>query len=104
MLHSGFDISPGAIPRTDELATERKIGQTDSIIEEYADHTGLTRLAFAPQQMQHVGLRSSRENLEINTQSTWAFWFEENDAEKLKIEHERLIAASDKIWLPNSNI
>jgi hypothetical protein len=50
---------------------------TDSIIGEYADHTGLTHLAFAPQKMQHVGLQSSRDNLEINTQSTWVFWFEE---------------------------
>ncbi|KAJ6072640.1 hypothetical protein N7467_010725 [Penicillium canescens] len=78
---------------------EKKSGQTDSMIEEYADQTGLTRLALAPQQLQHVGLRSSRDNLEVNTQSTWAFWFEENDARKLKAEHERLLAASDHYWL-----
>ncbi|KAJ5483215.1 hypothetical protein N7530_002461 [Penicillium desertorum] len=77
---------------------EKKSGQTDSLIEEYAIDSGLTRLALAPQQLQHVGLQSSRDNLEINTQSTWAFWFEENDASELNIEHKRLIAASDDDW------
>ena len=89
------------VPALISWLREKKSGQTDSIIEEYADHTGLTRLAFAPQQMQHVGLQSSRDNLEIDTQSRWAFWFEENDAEKLKLEHEQLVAASDKTWLLN---
>lgn len=78
---------------------ERKAGQTDAIIEEYAEKTGLTRLALAPQQLQHVGLRSSRDNLEINTQSTWAFWFEENNSQDLKTEHDRLMAASDLNWV-----
>lgn len=78
---------------------KRKSGQTDSIIEDYADETGLSRLALAPQQLQHVGLRSSRDNLEINTQSTWAFWFEENDPKKLKAEHEQLVAESDIKWI-----
>ncbi|KAJ5044911.1 hypothetical protein NUH16_001721 [Penicillium rubens] len=77
---------------------EKKSGQTDSLIEEYAIDSGLTRLALAPQQLQHVGLQSSRDNLEINTQSTWAFWFEENDASELNIEHKRLVAASDDDW------
>ncbi|KAJ5569490.1 uncharacterized protein N7459_008920 [Penicillium hispanicum] len=82
-----------------EYLQDRKSGQTDSMIEEYATQTGLTRLALAPQQLQHVGLRSSRDNVAINTQSTWAFWFEENDPKKLKAEHERLLAASDTAWL-----
>lgn len=78
---------------------ERKNGQTDSMIEEYATNTGLTRLALAPQQLQHVGLRSSRDNLEVNTQSTWAFWFEENNAEQLKAEHRHLLDTSDGDWV-----
>lgn len=78
---------------------KRKSGQTDSIIEDYAEETGLTRLALAPQQLQHVGLRSSRDNLEINTQSTWAFWFEENDPKQLKSEHQQMLAASDVHWV-----
>lgn len=78
---------------------ERKSGQTDAIIEEYAEKTGLSRLALAPQQLQHVGLRSSRDNLEINTKSTWAFWFEENQSQDLKAEHERLMEASDLTWV-----
>lgn len=59
---------------------ERKSGPTDNLIEGYADQTSLTRLALAPQQLQHVGLQSSRNNPEINIQSTWALWFEENSA------------------------
>ncbi|RAL10646.1 uncharacterized protein BO97DRAFT_406889 [Aspergillus homomorphus CBS 101889] len=75
--------------------TEVKAGQTDSIIEEYADATRLTRYALAPQQLQHVGLKSSRDNLEINTRSTWAFWFEENKPEVLRREHEALLRDGD---------
>lgn len=87
------------VPSLIRYLQKRKSGQTDSIIEDYAEETGLARLALAPQQLQHVGLRSSRDNLEINTQSTWAFWFEENDSKKLKAEHERLLAASDSRWI-----
>ncbi|WEW58064.1 hypothetical protein PRK78_003531 [Emydomyces testavorans] len=70
---------------------ERGHGQTDSMIEEYAKQAHLTRYALAPQQLQHVGLKSSRDNTELNTQSTWAFWFEENDATVLRREHEKLL-------------
>ncbi|OJK00775.1 hypothetical protein ASPACDRAFT_51674 [Aspergillus aculeatus ATCC 16872] len=38
------------------------------------------------QQLQHLGLKSSRDNLEINTRSTWAFWFEENMSADLRKE------------------
>ncbi|RAH75608.1 uncharacterized protein BO66DRAFT_12946 [Aspergillus aculeatinus CBS 121060] len=75
--------------------SEVKAGQTDSIIEEYADAHGLTRYALAPQQLQHVGLKSSRDNLEINTRSTWAFWFEENMPADLRKEHEDLLRDID---------
>lgn len=66
-------------------------GQTDGMIEEYADQTGLTRYALAPQLLQHVGLKSSRDNTEINTRSTWAFWFEGSDPVTLREEHWRLL-------------
>ncbi|KAL4982604.1 hypothetical protein BDW68DRAFT_195196 [Aspergillus falconensis] len=48
-------------------------GQTDPIIEEDADLNGLHRYAVAPPLLQHVGLKSSRDNLDVNTQGTWAF-------------------------------
>ncbi|KAL6240152.1 hypothetical protein BDW75DRAFT_197106 [Aspergillus navahoensis] len=67
------------IPYLIAFLQERKSGQMDSLIEEYADQRGLKRFAYAPPQLQHVEIRSSRDNLEINTRSTWAFWFEEND-------------------------
>ncbi|KAI9374797.1 hypothetical protein BJX61DRAFT_532064 [Aspergillus egyptiacus] len=78
-----------------EFLSAKGHGQTDSMIEEYADHYGLTRYALAPPQLQHVGLKSSRDNLDINTQSTWAFWFETNDPAALREEHRRLLQDED---------
>ncbi|KAL4737065.1 hypothetical protein BDV11DRAFT_192638 [Aspergillus similis] len=70
-------------------------GQTDSMIEEYADLNGLNRYAVAPPLLQHVGLKSSRDNLDINTQSTWAFWFETNEPGLLRKEHTELLGDAD---------
>lgn len=79
-----------------DFLQERGSGQTDSLIEEYADMQGLERYALAPQVVQHVGLISSRNNLAINTRSTWAFWFETQDPFLLGLEHEELAKAG--IW------
>jgi hypothetical protein len=70
-------------------------GQTDSMIEEYADLNGLHRYAVAPPLLQHVGLKSSRDNLDVNTQSTWAFWFETNEPRVLRKEHAELLGSAD---------
>ena len=70
---------------------ERGSGQTDSLIEEYADSQGYERYAHAPQVVQHVGLVSSRDNLAVNTRSTWAFWFESQDPLELEAEHKKLV-------------
>ena len=75
------------IPPMIEWMRMKKHGQTDSMIEEYADINGLDRYALFPQAVQHVGLQSSRDNLAINSQSTWAFYFETNDPVKLNKEH-----------------
>lgn len=75
---------------------ERASGQTDALIEEYADSQSYARFAVAPQVVQHVGLISSRNNLAVNTQSTWAFWFEAQDARRLRREHDELVRWS--IW------
>ena len=61
------------VPDLIEFLHERKSGQTDSLIEEYADQKKLRRYALAPPQVQHIGICSSRDNLEINTRSTWVF-------------------------------
>ncbi|TKA30185.1 hypothetical protein B0A50_02904 [Salinomyces thailandicus] len=78
------------------MLQERGSGQTDSMIEEYGTEMGLEKYALAPQVVQHVGLVSSRDNLEINTRSTWAFWFETQSSAKLKKEHAALARAG--IW------
>ncbi|RDW81314.1 uncharacterized protein DSM5745_04871 [Aspergillus mulundensis] len=74
---------------------ERVHGQTDSLIEEYADLNGLSRYAVAPPVLQHVGLKSSRDNTDLNTQSTWAFWFEANEPGRLRKEHADLLEDED---------
>ena len=66
-------------------------GQTDMMIEEYADQTGKQRLAMGKQVVQHVGLESSRGNNFVNGQSTFAFWFEEYDSRRLEREHDELL-------------
>ena len=76
------------IPDLMKYLEERGNGQTDQMIEDYADRDVKQRLATAKQLVQHVGLQSSRDNAFINSQSTWAFWFELNDAEKLRKEKE----------------
>ncbi|EEP76986.1 conserved hypothetical protein [Uncinocarpus reesii 1704] len=79
------------VPGVVEYLRQEKRGQTDTMIENYAEKTGLKRYALAPQQLQHVGLQSSRDNTEVNTQSNWAFYFEENDPNVLKKEHSDLL-------------
>ncbi|KAM5490399.1 hypothetical protein MaudMau93_002597 [Microsporum audouinii] len=70
---------------------KRGHGQTDTMIEEYAEESKLIRYALVPQQLQHVGLKSSRDNTELNAQSTWAFYFEQNKPRLLRKEHDQII-------------
>lgn len=88
------------VPGLIKWLEERKSGQTDLLIEEYADAKGLRRFAHAPPQLQHIGSTSSRFNLDINTRSTWAFWFEENDPEVLDRKHESLVRGGKVPWIP----
>lgn len=83
------------VPKLIEYLEQEKRGQTDLMIEEFAARESLRRYALAPQQLQHIGLRSSRDNLEINTQSTWAFWFEENDPKHLRAEHDNMLSEQE---------
>ncbi|KAF7918182.1 uncharacterized protein EAE98_009794 [Botrytis deweyae] len=59
--------------------TGRGSGQTDLMIEDYAENEGMERLALGKQVVQHVGVKSSRGDNQINAMSTWAFHFEEYD-------------------------
>lgn len=65
------------VPELSSYLRERGAGQTDMIIEDYASERGKQRLAIRPQLVQHIGTQSSRDNGAIDTQSVWAFWFEE---------------------------
>lgn len=70
-------------------------GQTDTLIEQFADENHFERYALAPQVVQHVGLVSSRDNDLINTRSTWAFWFETRIPHILRQEHAAIAASLD---------
>jgi hypothetical protein len=89
-------LSRGQVPGLISYLAQRKAGQIDTMIEEYADENKLERYALSPQVVQHIGLVSSRDNLEINTKSTWAFWFEASNAAQLRAEHQELSKGS--IW------
>lgn len=79
------------VPSLISFLADRKRGQTDLMIEDYARRTGLQRFALAPQVVQHVGISSSRGMEEVHTRSVWAFWFEAYEAEALRREHRRLL-------------
>ena len=72
----GLVFPRDAVPPLLRYLEERGHGQTDSLIEEFADRDGWDRFALAPQVLQHVGLVSSRGNEVVNARSTWAFGFE----------------------------
>ncbi|TVY43147.1 hypothetical protein LSUB1_G001318 [Lachnellula subtilissima] len=78
------------VPELTSYLREIGTGQTDTMIENYADERGKQRLALRPQLVQHVGLESSRDNNFQNSQSTWSFWFEEYNPDTLRKEHDAL--------------
>ncbi|CRG92867.1 Immunoglobulin A1 protease autotransporter [Talaromyces islandicus] len=87
------------VPSLTQYLEQEHSGQTDLMIEDFAKKAELRRFALAPPQLQHIGLRSSRKMAEIDVQSTWAFWFEANDAQKLKAEHERILEEEKMVHL-----
>jgi hypothetical protein len=89
------DQVPGLI----EYLKVRREGQTDTLVEDYAEQKGFDRYALTPQPIQHVGLISSRGNTVVNTQSNWAFWFETNKPSQVKQSHNSLIKRIDWAFL-----
>lgn len=75
--------------------TEKRVGFVDSLTEEYADEHDERRLVLSPAVVQHIGRVSSKEEglggkteSRIHAAKIWNFEFEENDAAKLKQEHQ----------------
>lgn len=66
---------------------EKQRGQTDLFIEKYANELGMARYAVEPQQVQHIGVKSSRG---VNGKTTWAYLFETYNKDKLKKQHQEL--------------
>ena len=81
------------VPELGEYLRQIGSGQTDMLIETFADEKDYDRYALVPQVVQHVGKQSSKGISPLNTQSIWAFFFETSDPKKLKREHERLLWA-----------
>ncbi|KAL2136874.1 hypothetical protein VTI74DRAFT_600 [Chaetomium olivicolor] len=84
-----------ALPKLIEYLRKRERGQTDVMIEEYCDATGVKRFALREQAVQHVGLVSSRGMKAIDTQSVWAFWFEANKPDEVEIRHRQTVEEVD---------
>jgi len=64
---------------------------TDIMLDLYANENSMPMLAVRPQLVQHVGVRSSRDNPDVNARSARAFWFEDYDPVKLRREHDLLV-------------
>jgi ABC-type glycerol-3-phosphate transport system permease component len=86
-----------AIPGLIKFYQDSQQGFVDSLIESYADETGLQRLALVPSVFQHIGGSSSKGGNKkpltrwgrTSPQNIWNFGFELLDPSKLKKEHER---------------
>ncbi|KAK4038741.1 hypothetical protein C8A01DRAFT_17205 [Parachaetomium inaequale] len=84
-----------ALPGLIENLRKRERGQTDSMIEDYCDATGMKRFALREQVVQHVGLVSSRHAPVQDTRSIWAFWFETNKPEAVEKSHRKVVEEVD---------
>ncbi|KAK4235823.1 hypothetical protein C8A03DRAFT_46090 [Achaetomium macrosporum] len=84
-----------ALPPLMEYLRKRERGQTDTMIEEYCDATGVKRFALGEQAVQHVGLVSSRGMAAVDTRSVWAFWFEANKPDEVEKRHRETVEEVD---------
>ncbi|KAK4129575.1 hypothetical protein N657DRAFT_652928 [Parathielavia appendiculata] len=83
------------LPNLMQYLRQRERGQTDIIIEEYCDATGIRRFALREQVVQHVGLVSSRGMATADTRSVWAFWFEASKPHAVEGSHRRVVEEVD---------
>jgi hypothetical protein len=84
-----------ALLRLIEYLRRRERGQTDMMIEEYCDETGVKRFALGEQAVQHVGLFSSRGMATTDARSVWAFWFETNKPVEVERRHRATVEEVD---------
>lgn len=85
------------VPDTVDWLRKAKVGQIDSLLEEWADLKGLPRWAVSPSLLQHVGAKSSRgddygskskHNMTVAAK-IWNFQFEQStpfELERLEVE------------------
>jgi GR25 family glycosyltransferase involved in LPS biosynthesis len=84
-----------ALPGLIQALRQKERGQTDMMIEEYADAIGIKRFAMGDQVAQHVGLVSSRGMSAENTRSVWAFWFEAYKPHEVERRHQKALEEVD---------
>jgi hypothetical protein len=85
-----------SIPGLIQYYRDVQQGWVDSLMESYADETGLQRLALVPSVFQHIGGSSSKGGNKkpitrwgrTSPQNIWNFGFELMDPSKLRKEHE----------------
>ncbi|KAE8151147.1 integral membrane protein [Aspergillus avenaceus] len=77
-----------------EWFEDQKVGNADSLIEEFADANNEIRWALTPSLFQHVGILSSKfagAGTRRQAKSIWNFEFERNNPITLALEHERAV-------------
>lgn len=91
------------VPDLMNYLRERGRGQTDLMIEDYANDHSLRRFALGEQAVQHMGIVSSRGSTSVNGQSVWAFYFEQTEAEMVRQRHKSVLEKIDWHWFADSH-
>lgn len=99
-----FVFPQNRVPELLSLYESKTWGNIDSITESYANNNTEVRWALTPSIMQHVGRQSSKAEKGSSgrpsrfksksemrgSERLWSFAFEMNDADRLRIEHDRV--------------
>ncbi|KAI9043162.1 uncharacterized protein KD926_004345 [Aspergillus affinis] len=75
------------IPMLINFQGNKRKGQIDLLLNEFAEDEQLDRYAMYPVQAQHIGLESARKTLKTEAQAIWSMAFEDLDASALRTEH-----------------
>ena len=83
------------VPSMIAYLSGRGRGQTDMMIEDYANENNLHRWALGEQAVQHVGTVSSRGGGGVKGSSVWAFYFEDTRPETVEKRKQKILEKID---------
>jgi len=86
----GLLFPSSRVPDIIDWLEQRQVGFVDQLLEECADANSEIRWAMSPSVLQHVGVKSSKEDgtvEETGHHPIYSFEFERNDPATLYIEH-----------------